>query len=121
MGPEGMRSFRAVFAGSVIAVLIGLLSGSVGAAISAWLAPAVPGWFAFASAFMGVLLLTPATTARLMGVGNHRLVTGYAFGIACGSTLLALGILYVPLIPFAPTVVAGASVAGIRYSEWNEE
>lgn len=121
MGPEGVRSFRAVFAGSVLAVLIGLCAGTIGAAAAARLETASPGWTAFSAALLGIMLLTPPLTARLMGVGNHHLTAGYVFALACGSALLFLGIAYVALIPLTPTVVAGASVAGIRFSEWNEE
>lgn len=119
MGPLGMRSFRAMFAGSIIAVILGVLTGALGAQVSKLVDLSNPGWVAFAAGLLGVLLLTPAVTASLMGVDNHHRMTGYAFALACGCILLMLGFLYMPLIPFTPTVVAGASVAGIRYSEWN--
>lgn len=121
MGPQGVRTFRALFAGTVSAVLIGLLAASAGTVVALVVAPASPGWIAFSSALMAIMLFTPTVTARLMGVRNHHLMTGYAFGLVCGSMLLLLGILYVPLIPLTPAVVAGASVAGIRYAEYNDE
>lgn len=99
--------------------MIGLIAGAAVGIGAAMLGSARPGWFAFVAAFLAILAFTPPMAARLMGAGNGDLATSYAFALLCASVLLLLGMAYVPLIPLAPSVIAGASVAGIRFAEWN--
>lgn len=119
MGIQGRRTFAALFAGTVGACAIGLAASAAGGLGAGMLGSARPGWVAFATALFAILTFTPPMTARLMGAANDDLAAGYAFALLCASLLLLLGMVYVSLIPLVPGVVAGASVAGIRFAEWN--
>lgn len=122
MGPQGARSFHALFAGSVAGVVFGLAGGAA-AALALGMHPSVDaGAAGFWGAYVSILAFTPAATASLMGVKRRsHAVAGYAFSLACAAIVLVLGILYVPLVPWTPTLIACASVAGVRFAEQNEE
>lgn len=121
MGPRVARSFRVLLAGSVMAVVFGLLGGLALSVFAFGGSLESPGWAAFAGALGAIALLTPLAMAHLTGACPRSLVAGYACALLCVAFVLVLGIVYMPLVPWAPTLVAGASVAGLRYFERNEE
>lgn len=110
--------FDAVFAGSVVAVLAGIVGGGLSAFGTRSLGPETAGGGAALGGILVALLVTPPLIGHLLGAGAFRhIVSGYAFAMLGLLVLGTIVYMYVPAVQALPTLLAASAAAGIRLSQ----
>lgn len=113
------NEFDAVFAGSVAAILAGIIGGAVIAVGSEAVRATTAGGAAALGALFAAVAATPLVIGRVLGVNSFRRVaTGYAFSLVATVVVISLTYIYVPFVQTIPTLIAASAVAGIRFSQF---
>lgn len=115
---KGLSTFDAIFAGSIAAVLAGVVGGAAVAIGSQAMSPSAAGGAATVGGVTAALVATPPLIGHLLGAQALRhVVSGYAFAFLGLMILGLLVYMYVPAVQALPTLLAASSAAGIRLSQ----
>lgn len=113
-----LTMFDAVFAGSIAAVLVGVVGAAVAAIGWQAVSPGAAGGAAAIGGLMSALIATPPLIGHLLGAQALRhVVSGYAFALLGLTILGLLAYMYVPAVQAVPTLLAAFSAAGVRLSQ----